>query len=155
MLSNRISLLEANSSKVNYLLQHSRQGKFVSTRELCFFATLRNFWFFSLSWHYSLLKHIQNKVQFLVSTGTLHSLPHLILILINRINIISRGNIISILQMVMNSLHLELGSSGTVQRAWGCVLASVSAGCHPCAGLKGVEWPTVMSMVGLLLLFSC
>ena len=57
--------------------------------------------------------------------------------------------------MVMNSLHLELGSSGTVQRAWGCVLASVSAGCHPCAGLKGVEWPTVMSMVGLLLLFSC
>ena len=36
LLSNRISVLEANSSKVNYLLQHSRQGKFTSTRELCF-----------------------------------------------------------------------------------------------------------------------
>ena len=36
LLSNRISVLEANSSKVNYLLQHSRPGKFISTRELCF-----------------------------------------------------------------------------------------------------------------------
>ena len=41
----------------------------------------------------------------------------------------------------MNSLHLELESSETVQRDWGGVLVSVSAGCHPCAGLKGAEWP--------------
>ena len=43
--------------------------------------------------------------------------------------------------MVMNSLHLELESSGTVQKDWGGLLVSVSVGCHPCAGLKGAEWP--------------
>ena len=110
----------------------------MSTRELCFFATLRNFWYFSLSWHYSLLKHIQNEVQFLVSTGTLHSLPHLILILINRIDIISRGNIIP---MLPNGHELSSPRAGkfrnsTKKLGWspGLCECGVSSLCRPQGG---------------------
>ena len=110
----------------------------MSTRELCFFATLRNFWYFSLSWHYSLLKHIQNEVQFLVSTGALHSLPHLILILINRIDIISRGSIIA---MLPNGHELSSPRAGkfrnsTKRLGWcpGLCECGVSSLCRPQGG---------------------